>query len=180
MEPTEEELNPPPPPKMEYRISPGSTVHIGTQEYEVVFFGTDSVVIQDVRFPLLQTEYSQADFLQMVSENPLNDQYLQVVEEPQKDRFIDHFYVVTDLQVLGTLELKTYATLEEAYAAYAALPSDKLKALGVQNRSPMPGSLDFLQCRDGVDTLVEDYKVFADWNNPEITAVVESITAWLS
>ena len=84
MEPTEEELNPPPPPKMEYRITPGSTVHIGTQEYEVVFYGSDSVVLQDALFPLLQTEYSQTDFLQMVSENALNDQYLQIVEESEQ------------------------------------------------------------------------------------------------
>ena len=179
MEPTEEELNPPPPPKKEYRIMPGATVNIGTQEYEVVFYGSDSVVLQDVRFPLLQIEYSQADFLQMVAENPLNEQYLQIVEEPQADSFIDHYYVVTDLQVLGTLELKTYATLEEAYAAYAALPTDKLKALGIQNSSPLPGSLDFLQCRDGVDTLVEDYKEFEDWDNPEIEAVVAAIRARL-
>lgn len=179
LEPTEEELNPPPPPKMEYRITPGATVHIGTQEYEVVFYGSDSVVLQDVRFPLLQTEYSQTDFLQMVSENPLNDQYLQIMEEPQESSFIDHYYVVTDLQVLGTLELKTYATLDEAYAAYEALPLDKLKALGIQNSSPLPGSLDFLQCRDGVDTLVEDYKEFEDWDNSEIAAVVEAITARL-
>ncbi len=77
-EPTEEELNPPP---KEYRITTGTTVHIGTQEYEVVFYGADSVVLQDTRFPLLQTEYSQADFLQMIAENPLNDQLLHVVEE---------------------------------------------------------------------------------------------------
>ena len=179
LEPTEEELNPPPLPKMEYRIAPGATVHIGTQEYEVVFYGIDSVVLQDLRFPLLQTEYSQAEFLQMVSENPLNDQYLQIVEKPQAGSFIDHYYVVTDLQVLGTLELKTYTTLEEAYAAYAALPSNKLKALGIQNSSPLPGSLDFLQCRDGVDTLVEDYKEFEDWDNSEIAAVVAAITTRL-
>ena len=175
MEPTEEELNPPPPPKKEYRITPGATVSIGTQEYEVVFYGADSVVVQDVRFPLLQTEYSRTDFLQMVSESPLNDQYLQIAEEPHAGSFIDHFYVVTDLQVLGTLELKTYATLEDAYAAYEALPSDKLKALGIQNSNPMPGSLDFLQCRDGVDTLVEDYKEIEGWDNPEIAAAVEAI-----
>ncbi|MBQ3703550.1 MAG: DEAD/DEAH box helicase family protein [Oscillospiraceae bacterium] len=85
-EPTEEELNPPP---KEYRITPGATVHIGTQEYEVVFYGADSVVLQDTRFPLLQSEYSQADFLQMIAENPLNDQLLHDIEEVVESQEIE-------------------------------------------------------------------------------------------
>ena len=91
LEPTEEELNPPPPPKMEYRITPGATVHIGTQEYEVVFYGSDSVVLQDVRFPLLQTEYSQADFLQMVAENPLRAASLTIFMWLRTCRFSAHW-----------------------------------------------------------------------------------------
>ena len=85
MEPTAAEANTPP---KEYRITPGATVHIGTQEYEVIFYGADTVVLQDTRFPLLQTEYSQADFLKMIAENPLNDQLLHTVEEadePKRD-----------------------------------------------------------------------------------------------
>ena len=73
LEPTEEELNPPAPPKREYLIEAGAIVHVGAQEYEVVFAGADSFVIQDVRFPLMQTEYSRDEFLRMVAENPLND-----------------------------------------------------------------------------------------------------------
>ena len=85
MELTAAEANTPP---KEYRITQGVTVHIGAQEYEVVFYGTDTVVLQDTRFPLLQTEYSQADFLKMLAENPLNDQLLHTVEgadEPKQD-----------------------------------------------------------------------------------------------
>lgn len=78
MEPTAAEANTLP---KEYRITQGVTVHIGAQEYEVVFYGADTVVLQDTRFPLLQTEYSQADFLKMLGENPLNDQLLHDVEE---------------------------------------------------------------------------------------------------
>ena len=84
-EATAEEPNTPP---KEYRITPGTMVHIGAQEYEVVFYGADTVVLQDTRFPLLQTEYSQADFLKMIAENPLNDQLLHTVEradEPKQD-----------------------------------------------------------------------------------------------
>ena len=83
MEPTAAEANTLP---KEYRITQGSTVHIGAQEYEVVFYGADTVVLQDTRFPLLQTEYSQADFLKMIAENPLNDQLLHTVEEADEPK----------------------------------------------------------------------------------------------
>ena len=76
------------PPK-EYRITPGATVHIGAQEYDVVFYGADTVVLQDTRFPLLQTEYSQTDFLKMIAENPLNDQLLHDVEEVAESQEVE-------------------------------------------------------------------------------------------
>ena len=94
-------------------------------------------------------------------------------EEPSP--FIQHFYVIPDLKVAGQLEVQTYSSFEEAFAAYTALPKDKLKALGVQNTMPLPGSLDFVQCRDGVDTLVEDYLTAEGWDNPEISQLVEAI-----
>ena len=86
MEPTAAEANTPP---KEYRITQGVTVHIGAQEYEVVFYGADTVVLQDTRFPLLQTEYSQADFLKMIAENPLNDQLLHDVEEVAESQEVE-------------------------------------------------------------------------------------------
>ena len=177
MEPTAAEANTPP---KEYRITQGVTVHIGAQEYEVVFYGADTVVLQDTRFPLLQTEYSQADFLKMIAENPLNDQLLQDVPESGPSDFIDHFYVIPDLNVTGQLDVRTYSTFEDAYSAYSKMPDDRQKALGIQNTMPMPGSLDFIHCRDGVDTLVEDYLEIEGWNNPEVAAVVDTIQEKLS
>ena len=94
-------------------------------------------------------------------------------EEPSP--FIQHFYVIPDLKVAGQLEVQTYSSFEEAFAAYTALPKDKLKALGVQNTMPLPGSLDFIQCREGVDTLVEDYLTAEGWDNPEISQLVDAI-----
>ena len=177
MEPTAAEANTPP---KEYRITQGVTVHIGAQEYEVVFYGTDTVVLQDTRFPLLQTEYSQADFLKMLAENSLNDQLLQNVPESGPSDFIDHFYVIPDLNVTGQLDVRTYSTFEDAYSAYSKMPDDRQKALGIQNTMPMPGSLDFIHCRDGVDTLVEDYLEIEGWNNPEVAAVVDTMQEKLS
>ena len=293
LEPTYEELHPP---KKEYRISNGDTVYLGAQEYEVIFMGTEQVVVSDVKFPLMQQEYSREDFLRMVAENPMNSRYQHIVEEPESEpvsapegdaasleraksliddfcfreygvegdyddlarvgigyttvedteipiqvyvdlvnfrlerysedhlidrrqynslealieeelqdldfselmylsdeqiedaerafnpppqtddsRFIAHYYVIPDLQMQSQLAVQTFPTFEEAFAVYEALPNDYVKALGVQNTNPMPGSLDFIQCRDGRDTLVEDYTKVDGWDNPEITELVNKI-----
>ena len=44
-----------------------------------------------------------------------------------------------------------------------------MKALGVEkNPDLLPGSLDILQCKNGIDTIVEDYKTVPGWNNPYV------------
>ena len=92
------------------------------------------------------------------------------------DRFIDHYYVVEDLQVRGALQLKEYGTFEEAMRAYQSLPADRMKALGVQNtKTPFPGSLDLIQCKDGEDKLIQDYMKVEGWKNPEILDLVQKI-----
>ena len=94
--------------------------------------------------------------------------------------FIDHFYVVDDLEHPGKLSVQFYDTIEEALDAYFVLPSDKVKALGIGNTNRLPGSLDFIQCKDGTDTPIEDYKTVEGWDNPEINAVVAKISEELS
>lgn len=84
--------------------------------------------------------------------------------------------MVEDLQVRGALQLKEYSTFEDAMRAYKSLPSERMKALGVQNtRTPFPGSLDLIQCKDGEDKLVQDYTKVAGWENPEILDLVQKI-----
>lgn len=96
------------------------------------------------------------------------------------EHFIDHYYVAEDLQVRGALELKEYGSFEEAMAAYQSLPTDRIKALGVQNtRTPLPGSLDLIQCKDGQDTLIRDYEQVDGWQNPEILELAEKINTML-
>lgn len=58
-----------------------------------------------------------------------------------------------------------------------ALPVDTMKAFGVVNTKELPGSLDFIQCRDGKDTLIEDYAKTDDdsWRNPEIEGLVDQL-----
>ena len=95
--------------------------------------------------------------------------------------FIDHFYVAEDIQKHGALDITEYPTLEEALAAYRELPSTKMKALGAMNtRKPLPGSLDFVHCRDGVDTIVEDYRKVDGWENKEVLDVVQRIREAIS
>lgn len=96
-----------------------------------------------------------------------------------EQKFIDHFYVVEDLQVRGALNLQTYPTLKEAIAAYRELPADKLKALGAQNTMPLPGSLDLVQCQEGKNVLILDYSKIKDWDNREIRSAREALKAEL-
>ena len=89
--------------------------------------------------------------------------------EPKKP-YIDHYYVVEDLQAVP-LEIKTFSELDKALSEYFSLPTEKVKAFGVQNTNELPGTLDFIQCKDGVNTLTEDYlkvEERAGWQNDEI------------
>ena len=82
LEPTFDELNPPPEPRKEYRYHLGDTVYIGTQEYELLSFDEKKVVLFDTQFPLFNKELPREEFDNRLKENPLNDRLLQVVEEP--------------------------------------------------------------------------------------------------
>lgn len=87
--------------------------------------------------------------------------------------YIDHYYVVEDLQKQGKLDVREYSSLSEALENYFALPTHKMKALGIQNQSPLPGSLDFIQCKNGVDHLTEDWTKVTGWLNPQIYQTVQ-------
>ena len=132
----------------------------------------DITFVQAVGFPIFRVEPIAAI-----------RQYLepqQEIQPQQSNSFIDHYYVVEDLQVRGALQLKEYSTFVEAMAAYRSLPTDRVKALGVQNtRTPLPGSLDLIQCKDGHDTLIRDYERVDGWQNPEILELVDKIDAAL-
>ena len=81
LEPTYEELNPPPLPKKEYRFALGDTVYLGTQEYELLAFDEQTVRLFDPAFPIINKELPREEFDRLLAENPLNDSLLQVVEE---------------------------------------------------------------------------------------------------
>ena len=81
LEPTYDELNPPPPPKKEYRFALGDTVYLGMQEYELLAYDEQTVRLFDPAFPIINKELPRAEFDRMLAENPLNDRLLQVVED---------------------------------------------------------------------------------------------------
>ena len=132
-------------------------------------------------YPIYRAE-SKENFERLLRQDERNARFISG-EEPEKtvataepEHFIDHYYVVEDLQVRGALQLKEYSTFEDAMRAYKSLPSERMKALGVQNtRTPFPGSLDLIQCKDGEDKLVQDYTKVAGWENPEILDLVQKI-----
>ena len=80
MEPTFDELTPPPPVPKEYRLSLGNTVFIGAQQYELLSLGDEEVTLFDPAFPLFHKSYPRQEFFDLLKENPLNDQYLHAIE----------------------------------------------------------------------------------------------------
>lgn len=103
-------------------------------------------------------------------------QFLEKQQEQENEKpFIDHYYVVEDLQKSGPLEIKKYADMQEALQAYFGLPNHKRKAFGIQNSLPLPGSLDFIQCINGVDRNILDYQNVEGWDNPEIINAAEQV-----
>ena len=48
-------------------------MHLGTQEYEVIAIGEETVRLFDPSFPLFNKELPRSDFDRMLEENALND-----------------------------------------------------------------------------------------------------------
>ena len=57
--------------KYEYHL--GNTVYIGANEYEILSFDNDRVMLYDTQFTLFNKEMSRAEFDQKVQENPMNN-----------------------------------------------------------------------------------------------------------
>lgn len=80
LEPSYDELNPPPEPEKKYRFSLGDTVYLGAQEYEILSCDDTTVKLFDTSFPLFNKELPRDEFDAKLKENPLNDHLLQTVE----------------------------------------------------------------------------------------------------
>ena len=89
LEPTYEDLNPPPEPEKEYRFSLGDTAYIGSQQYEILSFNENEVCLYDPQFPLFNKTLLRAEFDSNLSENPMNDHLLQVVEDAEPETLVE-------------------------------------------------------------------------------------------
>lgn len=85
-----------------------------------------------------------------------------------ENHYIDQYYVIEDLTVKSGMKIERYKDLGAALGAYYSLPNHKMKALGIENTAPLRGSLDFIQCKNGVDTLIYDCQKVEGWLNPQI------------
>lgn len=96
-------------------------------------------------------------------------------EQQEQEHFIDHFYVAEDIQKRGALDIKEYSSFDDALRAYYALPDTPRKALGAMNTRDLPGSLDFVQCVDGKDTIIQDYAKVDGWQNAEVMDIIAQL-----
>ena len=85
-----------------------------------------------------------------------------------ENHYIDQYYVIEDLAAKGGMKIERYKDLGAALGAYYSLPNHKMKALGIENTAPLRGSLDFIQCKNGIDTLIYDCQKVEGWLNPQI------------
>lgn len=123
------------------------------------------------------SEHSLDEHRRLLTENGYSDMpnYESYNARMREEAVKDSFYVVRDLQKQGPMSIQEFEDLDSALAAYAELPSDRTKALGIQNSSRLPGSVIVMQSLDGVDTVTNDYKTAAGWDAPEVAAVVNRI-----
>ena len=74
----------PEPSNERYEYHLGNTAYIGANEYEILSFDNDRVMLYDTQFPLFNKEMSRAEFDQKVQENPMND-HLKVKDFPAEE-----------------------------------------------------------------------------------------------
>lgn len=75
------------PVEYEYKYSLGESVYIGADEYEILSFDENRVMLFDKQFPLFNKEMTRAEFDSKVKENPMND-HLKVAVQPEKEKQI--------------------------------------------------------------------------------------------
>ena len=117
LEPTYDELNPPPPTPKEYKLSLGDTLYIGVQQYELLSLGDEEVTLYDPTFPLFNKAYPRQEFFDLLKENPMNDKYLREVEVVAEEQPASD--VPFDAEVERLLEAASSA--EELLTTAAAL-----------------------------------------------------------
>ena len=68
--------------RYEYHL--GSTVYLGANEYEILSFDDERVMLYDTLFPLFNKEMTRTEFDSKVQENPLNDHLKVAIKQPEE------------------------------------------------------------------------------------------------
>lgn len=68
-----------------YAYHLGDTVYIGADEYEILSFDENRVMLYDTQFPLFNKEINRDEFDRRVKENPMND-HLKVKDLPPEEK----------------------------------------------------------------------------------------------
>ena len=68
--------------RYEYHL--GSTIYLGANEYEILSFDDERVMLYDTQFPLFNKEMTRTEFDSKVQENPLNDHLKVAIKQPEE------------------------------------------------------------------------------------------------
>ena len=68
--------------RYEYHL--GSTVYLGANEYEILSFDDERVMLYDTQFPLFNKEMERAEFDRKMQENPMNDHLKVTGKQPEE------------------------------------------------------------------------------------------------
>lgn len=68
--------------RYEYHL--GDTVYLGANEYEILSFDDERVMLYDTQFPLFNKEMTRTEFDSKVQENPLNDHLKVAIKQPEE------------------------------------------------------------------------------------------------
>lgn len=130
--------------RYEYHL--GNTVYLGANEYEILSFDDERVMLYDLQFPLFNKEMTRAEFDQKVQENPMND-HLKVKVEA----------TITESNAVNESETKTL------YAVLSALKIDDVELNYDDNGLVATDSMDNeWHGQDFYKFLVEEAFVFED------------------
>lgn len=130
--------------RYEYHL--GNTVYLGANEYEILSFDDERVMLYDLQFPLFNKEMARAEFDQKVQENPMND-HLKVKVEA----------TITEPNAVNESETKTL------YAVLSALKIDDVELNYDDNGLVATDSMDNeWHGQDFYKFLVEEAFVFED------------------
>lgn len=70
--------------RYEYHL--GNSVYIGANEYEILSFDDERVMLYDKQFPLFNKEFTREEFDRKVAENPMNDHLKVQVARVEQDK----------------------------------------------------------------------------------------------